>query len=58
MAVGVNSDNKLVKVVHSFVLSLFRTLRRRKFTGFSYFFPYSENGSSADPSWLNSLLNI
>ena len=43
------SDNNLIKGVHKFVLSPFRTLRRRKFTGFSKFFSYSENGSSADP---------
>ena len=63
MAVGVKplhivSDNNLIKVVHRFVLSPFRTLRRRKCTGFSKFFSYSENGSSADPSCLNSILNI
>ena len=52
------SDNNLIKVVQRFVLSLFRTLRRRKCTGFSKFFSYSENGSSADPSCLNSMLNI
>ena len=59
MAVGVNllhivSDNSLSKVIHRFVLSPFRTLRRRKCTGFSKFFSYSKNGSSADPSCLNS----
>ena len=63
MAVGVKplhivSDNNLIKVVHRFALSPFRTLRRRKCTGFSKFFSYSENGSSADPSCLNSILNI
>ena len=63
MAVGVKllhivSDNKLIKVVHRFVLSPFRTLRRRKCTGFSKFFSHSENGSSADPSCLNSMFNI
>ena len=63
MAVGVKplhivSDNNLIKVVHRFVLSPFRTLRRRKCTGFSKLFSYSENGSSADPSCLNSILNI
>ena len=29
------SDNNLINVVHKFVLSLFRTLQRRKRTGFS-----------------------
>ena len=52
------SDNNLIKVVHGFVLSPFRTLRRRKCTGFSKFFSYSENDSSADPSRLKSMLNI
>ena len=52
------SDNNLIKVVHMFVLSPFRTLRRRKCIGFSKFFSYSENGSSADPSCLKSMLNI
>ena len=32
------SDNSLIKGVHRFVLSPFRTLRRRKCTGFSKFF--------------------
>ena len=41
-----------------FVLSPFRTLWRRKCTGFSKFFSYSENGSSGDPSCLKSMLNI
>ena len=50
--------NNLIKGVHRFVLSPFRTLRRRKCTGFSKFFSYSENGSSADPSCLKSMLNI
>ena len=40
MAVGVKllhivSVNNLIKVVHRFVVSSFRTLRRRKCTGFS-----------------------
>ena len=40
MAVGVKllhivSDNNLIKVVQRFVLSPFRTLRRRKCSGFS-----------------------
>ena len=52
------SNNNLIKVVHRFVLSPFRTLWRRKCTGFSKFFSYSENGSSADPSRLRSMLNI
>ena len=52
------SDNNLMKVVHRFVLSPFRTLRRRKCTGFSKFFSYSENGSSTGPRCLNSILNI
>ena len=52
------SDNNLIKGVHRFVLSLFRTLLRRKCTGFSKFFSYSKNGSSADPSCLKSMLNI
>ena len=52
------SDNNLTKGVHRFVLSPFRTLRRRKCTGFWKFFLYSENGSSADPSCLKSMLNI
>ena len=52
------SDNNLIKVVPRFVLSPFRTLRRIKCTGFSKFFSYSENGSSADPSCLKSMLNI
>ena len=60
MAAGVKlphivSDNNLIKVVHRFVLSPFQTLRRRKCTGFSKFFSYLENGSSADPSCLNSI---
>ena len=63
MAVGVKllhivSDNNLIKVVNRFVLSPFRTLRRRKSTGFLLFFSYLENGSSADSSCLSSLLNI
>ena len=52
------SDKNLIKDVHRFVLSPFLTLRRRKCTGFSKFFSYSENGSSADPSCLNSILNV
>ena len=52
------SDNNLIKVVQWFVLSPFRKLRRRKCTGFSKFFSYLENGSSADPSCLKSMLNI
>ena len=52
------SDSNLFKVVHRFVLSPFRTLRRRKCTGFSKFFSYLENGSSVDPSCLKSMLNI
>ena len=52
------SDNNLIKVVQCFVLSPFRTLRRRKCTGFSKFFSYLENGSSADPSCLKSMLNM
>ena len=52
------SDNNLIKGVHRFVLSPFRTLRRRKCTGFAKFFSYSENGSSADPSCLKSMLNM
>ena len=52
------SDKNLIKVVHRLILSLFPTLRRRKCTGFSKFFSYSENGSSADPSCLKSMLNI
>ena len=52
------SDNNLIKGVHRFVLSPFRTLRRRKCTGFSKLFSYSENSSSADPSCLKSMLNI
>ena len=52
------SDNNIIKVVHRFVLSPFSTLRRRKCTGFSKFFSYSENGSTADPSCLKSILNI
>ena len=60
MAVDVNflhivSDNNLIKGVHRFVLS---PLWRRRCTGFSKFFSYSENGSSADPSCLKSMLNI
>ena len=51
-------DNNIIEVVHRFVLSRFRTLRRRKCTDFSKFFSYSENGSSADPSCLKSMLNI
>ena len=51
------SDN-LIKVVQRFVLFQFRTLWRRKCTGFMKFFSYSENGSSADPSCLKSMLNI
>ena len=47
------SDNNLIKGVHRFVLSPFRTLRRRKCTGFLKFFSYSENGSSAYPGMLN-----
>ena len=63
MAVGVKllhivSDNNLIEVVHRFVLSPFQTLRQRKCTSFSKFFSYSENGSSADPKCLNSMLNI
>ena len=62
MAVDVNllhivSDNNLIKGVHRFVLSPFRTFRR-KCTGFSEFFSYSENSISADPSCLKSMLNI
>ena len=54
MAVGVKllhivSDNNLINVVQRFVLSPFRTLRPRKCSGFSKFFSYSENGSSANP---------
>ena len=52
------SDNNLIKGVYRFVLSPFRSLRRRKCNGFSKFFSYSENGSSADPSCLKSMLNI
>ena len=52
------SDNSLIKVVHRFILSPFRTLRRRKCTDFSKFFSNTENGSSADPSCLTSMLNI
>ena len=52
------SYNNLIKVVHRFVLSPFRTLRRRKCNGFSKFFSYSDNGSSADPSRQKSMLNI
>ena len=52
------SDNNLIKVVHRFVLSPLRTLRRRKCTGFSKFFSYAENDSSADPNCLKSMLNI
>ena len=52
------SDNNLIEGVHRFVLPPFRTLRRRKCTGFSKFFSNLENGSSADPICLNSLLNI
>ena len=37
------SDNNLIKVVLRFVLSPFQTLGRRKCTGFSKFFSYSEN---------------
>ena len=47
------SDINLIKVVHRSVLPPFRTLRRRKYTGFSKFFSYSENGYSADPSCLS-----
>ena len=49
--------NNLIKGVHRFVLSPFRTLQRRKCTGLSKFFSYSEKGSSADPSCLKSMLN-
>ena len=49
------SDNNLINVVQRFVLSLFRTLPLRKCRGFSKFFSYSENGSSADPSCLNMM---
>ena len=52
------SDYNLIKVVQWFVLSPFLTLRRRKCTGFSKLFSYLENGSSADPSCLKSMLNI
>ena len=52
------SVNNLIQGVHRFVLSPFRKLRRRKCTGFSKFFSYSGNSSSADPSCLKSMLNI
>ena len=51
-------SDKNLKVVHRFILSPFRTLRRPKCTGFSKFFSYLENSSSADPSCLKSMLNI
>ena len=58
MAVGVKllpvvSDNSLSKVIHRFVFAATKVYRFLEVP-----FSYSENGSSADPSCLNSMLNI
>ena len=45
-----------VKLLHIFLITTSTTLRRRKCTGFSKFFSYSEYSSSADPSCLKSML--